>query len=132
MYPGRRVHLRPIVGPRGLPELNRLTVPASSTPRPPQWKEMVKDSTGRITRPRQIYTGELRRKFVPVYERQLSGHIDGERGCAVLCCEAGWLWGWACAVASPVVAACMDPGCLLLLGVVRIPPVSGLQLQAAA
>jgi hypothetical protein len=55
---------------------------------------MVKDATGRITRPRQIYTGELRRKFVPVYERQLSGRIDGERGCAVLCCEAGWLWVW--------------------------------------
>jgi starvation-inducible outer membrane lipoprotein len=36
---------------------------------------MVADATGRITRPRQIYTGELRRKFVPVYERQLSGCI---------------------------------------------------------
>ncbi|PRW59347.1 citrate (Si)-synthase [Chlorella sorokiniana] len=41
-----------------------------------QWKEMVADATGRITRPRQIYTGELRRKFIPVYERQLSGRIS--------------------------------------------------------
>ena len=39
---------------------------------------MVADATGRITRPRQIYTGELRRKFIPVYERQLSGRISGE------------------------------------------------------
>lgn len=37
---------------------------------------MVADVTGRITRPRQIYTGELRRKFIPVYERQLSGRIS--------------------------------------------------------
>ena len=42
-----------------------------------QWKEMVTDATGRITRPRQIYTGEMRRKFVPVYERQHSGRIAG-------------------------------------------------------
>ena len=41
---------------------------------------MVADATGRITRPRQIYTGELRRKFIPVYERQLSGRISGEGG----------------------------------------------------
>lgn len=39
---------------------------------------MVADATGRITRPRQIYTGELRRKFIPVYERQLSGRISGQ------------------------------------------------------
>ena len=39
---------------------------------------MVGEASQRISRPRQIYTGELRRKFVPVYERQLSGRISGE------------------------------------------------------
>jgi citrate synthase len=34
-----------------------------------QWKEMTEDATGRIHRPRQIYTGETQRKFVPVWER---------------------------------------------------------------
>eukprot|EP00887_Chlorella_sp_A99_P000800 scaffold5.g800.t1 len=36
-----------------------------------QWKEMASEAGGRITRPRQIYTGNLRRKYIPVYERQL-------------------------------------------------------------
>ena len=40
-----------------------------------QWKEMVGEPMQRITRPRQIYTGHLRRKYIPVYERQLSGKI---------------------------------------------------------
>lgn len=35
-----------------------------------QWKEMRDDPTGRIHRPRQIYTGEKQRKFVPVWERK--------------------------------------------------------------
>jgi len=34
-----------------------------------QWKEMKEDPKGRINRPRQIYTGETARDFVPVDER---------------------------------------------------------------
>ncbi len=33
------------------------------------WKEMVDDPTARIHRPRQIYTGETERQFVPLDER---------------------------------------------------------------
>lgn len=99
------------------------------SPRPPlpQWKEMVADATGRITRPRQIYTGELRRKFVPVYERQLSGRIPGEEGCclapaasrffalAITCGPRGLLHG-SCTRGDPktppssVHAMTVDPG----------------------
>ena len=35
-----------------------------------QWKEMREDSTTRIGRPRQVYTGEPARKFVPLAERK--------------------------------------------------------------
>ena len=34
------------------------------------WKEMVNEPGGRIHRPRQIYTGETERDFVPMAERQ--------------------------------------------------------------
>ena len=34
-----------------------------------QWKEMREDPTGRINRPRQIYTGETERNVVPIAER---------------------------------------------------------------
>ncbi len=34
------------------------------------WKEMASDPAGRIHRPRQVYTGENKRSFVPVWERQ--------------------------------------------------------------
>jgi citrate synthase len=34
-----------------------------------QWKEMVEDPANRIGRPRQVYTGELARDFVPMSER---------------------------------------------------------------
>ena len=34
-----------------------------------QWKEMKEDPKGRINRPRQIYTGETERDFVPVDDR---------------------------------------------------------------
>jgi citrate synthase len=34
-----------------------------------QWKEMKEDPKGRINRPRQIYTGQTERDFVPVDER---------------------------------------------------------------
>jgi hypothetical protein len=54
----------------------------------PQWKEMVGEASQRISRPRQIYTGELRRKFMPVYERQLSGRISGALSCRCLLCPA--------------------------------------------
>ncbi|KAL4521631.1 hypothetical protein Ndes2437B_g07799 [Nannochloris sp. 'desiccata'] len=40
-----------------------------------QWKEMVSEPQNRISRPRQIYTGNLRRKFVADVERQPSGKI---------------------------------------------------------
>jgi citrate synthase len=34
-----------------------------------QWREMVQDPEQRIARPRQIYTGERRRRFVPIARR---------------------------------------------------------------
>ena len=34
-----------------------------------QWKEMIEDSTQRIGRPRQLYTGPAKRDFVPVNKR---------------------------------------------------------------
>lgn len=34
-----------------------------------QWKEMVEDSTMKIGRPRQIYTGELAREYQPISQR---------------------------------------------------------------
>jgi citrate synthase len=34
-----------------------------------QWLEMVQDSDQKIARPRQIYTGEPKREYVPVSER---------------------------------------------------------------
>ena len=80
-------------------------LPSPPLPCPPrclQWKEMVAEVSGRITRPRQIYTGELRRKFIPVYERQLSGRISGEASVAGLAGrlrrrvgQAGGGAGWA-------------------------------------
>jgi citrate synthase len=33
------------------------------------WKEMVDDPTTKIGRPRQIYTGETNRAYVPIGER---------------------------------------------------------------
>lgn len=44
-----------------------------------QWKEMVSEPVNRISRPRQIYTGHLRRKFVPDVDRQPSGKIVVDR-----------------------------------------------------
>ncbi|KAK2077381.1 hypothetical protein QBZ16_004226 [Prototheca wickerhamii] len=41
-----------------------------------QWKEMVSEPVNRITRPRQIYTGHLRRKYIPEMDRTESGKID--------------------------------------------------------
>jgi citrate synthase len=40
-----------------------------------QWKEMASEPQNRISRPRQIYTGNLCRKFVADDERQPSGKI---------------------------------------------------------
>jgi len=37
-----------------------------------QWKEMIEDPKMRISRPRQIYTGEAERKFTPIEERGLA------------------------------------------------------------
>jgi len=34
-----------------------------------QWLEMVNDSEQKIARPRQIYTGERERSFVPIADR---------------------------------------------------------------
>ncbi|MBS1039354.1 citrate synthase [Gluconobacter cerinus] len=34
-----------------------------------QWKEMIEDPTGRITRPRQLYVGETKREFVSMSDR---------------------------------------------------------------
>lgn len=44
-----------------------------------QWKEMVSEPVNRISRPRQIYTGHLRRKFVADVDRQPSGKIVVDR-----------------------------------------------------
>ena len=35
-----------------------------------QWREMMKDPELKIARPRQVYTGEDERTFVPIDERQ--------------------------------------------------------------
>ena len=80
---------------------------------------MAADATGRITRPRQIYTGELRRKFVPVYERQLSGRISGV--CWQGLAPVGPLERLRVLADSPLVLACdvlhLPAGCLLTLSV---------------
>jgi citrate synthase len=34
-----------------------------------QWNEMVEDPSQKIGRPRQLYTGETARDFVPIEER---------------------------------------------------------------
>ncbi|HYM62589.1 MAG TPA: citrate synthase [Thermoanaerobaculia bacterium] len=34
-----------------------------------QWKEMVDDTSTRISRPRQVYTGSVERKFIPLEQR---------------------------------------------------------------
>jgi citrate synthase len=34
-----------------------------------QWKEMIEDPDHRIGRPRQLYTGEKRRDYVPMSRR---------------------------------------------------------------
>jgi citrate synthase len=34
-----------------------------------QWREMIADPTTKIGRPRQVYTGETERAFVPLAER---------------------------------------------------------------
>ncbi len=34
-----------------------------------QWNEMIEDPSQRIGRPRQLYTGEVDRKFVPIHQR---------------------------------------------------------------
>ncbi len=33
------------------------------------WREMISDPTGRISRPRQLYTGPAERDYVPIYDR---------------------------------------------------------------
>jgi citrate synthase len=35
-----------------------------------QWKEMIEDPSQKIGRPRQLYTGETRRDFVPITKRK--------------------------------------------------------------
>jgi len=34
-----------------------------------QWNEMIEDPSQKITRPRQLYTGQTERSFVPVDKR---------------------------------------------------------------
>jgi citrate synthase len=34
-----------------------------------QWNEMIEDPDHRISRPRQLYTGEKKRAFVPIAKR---------------------------------------------------------------
>jgi citrate synthase len=34
-----------------------------------QWSEMISDPEGKIGRPRQLYTGQTRREFVPMNQR---------------------------------------------------------------
>ncbi|MGA1856161.1 citrate/2-methylcitrate synthase, partial [Azospirillum sp. 11R-A] len=34
-----------------------------------QWKEMIEDPVQKIGRPRQLYTGDVKRPFVPLAER---------------------------------------------------------------
>ncbi|MGH6948846.1 MAG: citrate synthase [Kiloniellales bacterium] len=35
-----------------------------------QWKEMIEDSEMKISRPRQLYTGHVKRKYVPIEKRR--------------------------------------------------------------
>ena len=42
-----------------------------------QWLEMIDDSEQKIARPRQIYTGERERDYVPLEDRQGPGKITG-------------------------------------------------------
>ncbi|MEA2983280.1 MAG: citrate synthase, partial [Alphaproteobacteria bacterium] len=35
-----------------------------------QWKEMIEDPTQRIGRPRQLYTGSIRRDYIPISRRK--------------------------------------------------------------
>jgi len=37
-----------------------------------QWQEMLQDPDQKIARPRQIYTGEPKRDFVPMEQRGLA------------------------------------------------------------
>ena len=34
-----------------------------------QWREMIEDPQQKIGRPRQLYTGQVKRKFVPIAKR---------------------------------------------------------------
>ena len=36
-----------------------------------QWKEMIGTETSKISRPRQLYTGESKRKFINIEKRKL-------------------------------------------------------------
>lgn len=53
-----------------------------------QWCEMASESVARISRPRQMYEGDMERRFVPLEERGGLGADDddlaGEEG------EHGW------------------------------------------
>ena len=40
-----------------------------------QWLEMIDDKEQKIARPRQIYTGERARDYVPIGERSLDRHL---------------------------------------------------------
>ena len=44
-----------------------------------QWQEMVMDTEQKIARPRQIYTGQRTRRFVPMEERQASAVASTDR-----------------------------------------------------
>jgi len=44
-----------------------------------QWQEMVTDTEQKIARPRQIYTGQRKRRFVPMEERQATAVINTAR-----------------------------------------------------
>jgi citrate synthase len=43
-----------------------------------QWKEMHDDPKTRISRPRQVYVGETRRRFVPIEQREEPAAVRGE------------------------------------------------------
>ncbi|MDE3150528.1 MAG: citrate (Si)-synthase, partial [Acidobacteriota bacterium] len=42
-----------------------------------QWQEMHLDPEQKIARPRQIYTGQRKRSFIPMEERQAAGVLKG-------------------------------------------------------
>jgi len=47
-----------------------------------QWKEMIEDPNQKIGRPRQLYTGETRRDYIPISRRKQRNRVENAEGAA--------------------------------------------------